>query len=188
MRGESVRIRANHRIANLPSEMQQTRNFRHGAASSSSSHNSNHQSGAIEQSSEFYNGNEAVICHCREVCRIATSWTLSNPGRRFHGCINYGSPKACNYFMWYDPPMPQPTKSMMVKFLKSLRKAEEENNVMKTEIWELKKEKRRMQIEIETLKATRKLLMGAVVCICILFIAILLGSVKERNLELKMLN
>lgn len=90
--------------------------------------------------------------------------------------------------MWYDPPMPQPTKSMMVKFLKSLRKAEEENNVMKTEIWELKKEKRRMQIEIETLKATRKLLMGAVVCICILFIAILLGSVKERNLELKMLN
>ena len=77
--------------------MQSSRNFDNSASSLCSSQHSNldsrvsgHSTGVKGERVEFYNGNEAVICHCREECRIVTSWTVTNPGRRFHGCINYG--------------------------------------------------------------------------------------------------
>ena len=39
---------------------------------------------------ENYTEDARVECHCREVCKIVSSWTTANPSRRFYGCRNYG--------------------------------------------------------------------------------------------------
>ncbi|VFQ59855.1 unnamed protein product [Cuscuta campestris] len=40
---------------------------------------------------------------CREPVVWKTSWTDSNPRRRFVGCPNYGTPKFCQFMEWRDP-------------------------------------------------------------------------------------
>ncbi|PWA86496.1 zinc finger, GRF-type [Artemisia annua] len=44
-----------------------------------------------------------VNCFCGNQAVMRTSWTYTNPGRRFWSCgqivTNYG------YFLWIDPPM-----------------------------------------------------------------------------------
>ena len=77
--------------------MHQGKKYFNGASSSCSFQHSNHKDeesenllGVKREKVGQYNGSESVFCDCNEPCRIATSWTLSNPGRRFHGCKNYG--------------------------------------------------------------------------------------------------
>ncbi|OMO89187.1 Zinc finger, GRF-type [Corchorus olitorius] len=36
-----------------------------------------------------FNSNEEVLCYCKQVSPISTSWTKENPGRRFYGCSRY---------------------------------------------------------------------------------------------------
>ncbi|KAG5525179.1 hypothetical protein RHGRI_031753 [Rhododendron griersonianum] len=48
---------------------------------------------------------EGQFCYCGKVGKTTTSWTDSNPGRRFIGCESYGKAGACGYFEWVDPPM-----------------------------------------------------------------------------------
>ncbi|KAJ1400925.1 Zinc finger, GRF-type [Sesbania bispinosa] len=42
------------------------------------------------------------FCMCGVPCKIQTSWTEKNPGRRFFGCGNYGMLHHCQYFSWID--------------------------------------------------------------------------------------
>ncbi|GJT78320.1 hypothetical protein Tco_1045045 [Tanacetum coccineum] len=45
-----------------------------------------------------------MICRrCGSVGVITTSWTSTNPGRRFFGCSKRGA--NCGIIDWYDPPM-----------------------------------------------------------------------------------
>ncbi|KAL0367474.1 UNVERIFIED_CONTAM: hypothetical protein Sradi_3637500 [Sesamum radiatum] len=44
------------------------------------------------------------ICTCGKEVVVHTSWTTTNPGRRFRGCPgNKG--QYCRSFQWVDPPM-----------------------------------------------------------------------------------
>ena len=77
--------------------MHPRRNYLNDASSSSSCQQSNHENEESGKLSEVkrgkvdhYNGDEVAFCDCNEPCQIATTWTLSNLGRRFHGCKNYG--------------------------------------------------------------------------------------------------
>ncbi|GJX13874.1 zinc finger C2H2-type/integrase DNA-binding domain-containing protein [Tanacetum coccineum] len=44
-------------------------------------------------------------CHCGLPLRVLTSWTPTNPARRFVVCPNRSKPgkKKCGYWEWYDP-------------------------------------------------------------------------------------
>ena len=44
-----------------------------------------------------------VVCECGDICGLWTSWTETNPGRRFIGCPNYRGRNKCNFFHWWDP-------------------------------------------------------------------------------------
>ncbi|GJR49722.1 DNA-(apurinic or apyrimidinic site) lyase 2 [Tanacetum coccineum] len=44
-------------------------------------------------------------CRCGLPLRVLTSWTPTNPSRRFAVCANRSKPgkKKCGYWEWYDP-------------------------------------------------------------------------------------
>ncbi|KAJ9535355.1 hypothetical protein OSB04_un001533 [Centaurea solstitialis] len=44
-----------------------------------------------------------VICDCGSIAIIRTSWTSTNPGRRFYCCSIKGS--KCRFLGWVDGPM-----------------------------------------------------------------------------------
>ncbi|KAL3510474.1 hypothetical protein ACH5RR_029875 [Cinchona calisaya] len=87
---------------------------------------------------EYYNGDEIVFCKCGEPCGIVTSWTEINPARKFHGCHKYGKHGACDFCLWYDPPMCKRTNNILAKLLRNLRNAETENKNLKLELSKLK--------------------------------------------------
>ncbi|XP_050215378.1 uncharacterized protein LOC126666603 [Mercurialis annua] len=45
-------------------------------------------------------------CRCGDLSILRTSWTEANPGRRFFGCNRYENGGRCDFFQWFDPPMP----------------------------------------------------------------------------------
>ncbi|KAB1212885.1 hypothetical protein CJ030_MR5G010185 [Morella rubra] len=48
---------------------------------------------------------DAKVCSCGLKALLKSSWTNSNPGRRFFGCENFdGNSRHCNYFCWFDHP------------------------------------------------------------------------------------
>ncbi|ONH90774.1 hypothetical protein PRUPE_8G073400 [Prunus persica] len=49
-------------------------------------------------------GRQRKHCHCGKLCRVQTSWTDSNPGRRFLVCP-LGRNIGCCFFEWFDPEM-----------------------------------------------------------------------------------
>ncbi|CAB4278331.1 unnamed protein product [Prunus armeniaca] len=67
------------------------------------------------------------ICHWGNQCRLMTSRTDNNPGRRFWGCADYGVRRGCAFFEWYDPQVCERSKIVICRLLKRLRKEEEEN-------------------------------------------------------------
>ncbi|KAH7862532.1 hypothetical protein Vadar_006136 [Vaccinium darrowii] len=69
------------------------------------------------------------ICYCNKVGKVNTSWTTSNPGRRFIGCERYGLPHACGYFIWIDPPMCERSKVVIpgLPHLTGRHEAEKQN-------------------------------------------------------------
>ncbi|KAI8542917.1 hypothetical protein RHMOL_Rhmol08G0177100 [Rhododendron molle] len=64
------------------------------------------------------------ICYYKKVGKVTTSWTDSNPERRFIGCEHYGQPGACGYFIWFDPPMCDRAKVVIPGLLWSLGRHE----------------------------------------------------------------
>ncbi|XP_065872234.1 uncharacterized protein [Euphorbia lathyris] len=66
------------------------------------------------------------ICHCGIQAPLSTSWSDSNPGRRYFNCKNFGTRKACKFFEWMDPPMNEREKSVILGLLRKLDKIEKE--------------------------------------------------------------
>ncbi|TKY67447.1 cyanogenic beta-glucosidase [Spatholobus suberectus] len=64
--------------------------------------NSVSSGGTSFNSSNVIDANE--FCNCGIPCKLQTSWTERNPGRRFYGCGRYGLSSHCDYFSWFDPP------------------------------------------------------------------------------------
>ncbi|PWA37223.1 zinc finger, GRF-type [Artemisia annua] len=44
-----------------------------------------------------------VNCFCGNQAVMRTSWTHTNPGRRFWSCAQIVT--NCGFFLWFDPPM-----------------------------------------------------------------------------------
>ncbi|KAK1382317.1 GRF-type domain-containing protein [Heracleum sosnowskyi] len=41
-------------------------------------------------------------CLCGRIARVNTSWTLTNPGRRFYTCSTAKDVQGCQFFQWVD--------------------------------------------------------------------------------------
>ncbi|PWA98183.1 hypothetical protein CTI12_AA021530 [Artemisia annua] len=46
---------------------------------------------------------DVMSCFCGNHAIVRTSWTDTNPGRRFWSCPQIGT--NCGFFLWLDPPM-----------------------------------------------------------------------------------
>ncbi|KAJ1386936.1 hypothetical protein SESBI_40402 [Sesbania bispinosa] len=79
--------------------------------------NSSSSSGSIVTPSSFVDSNQ--FCMRGVPCKIRTSWTEKNPGRRFCGCGNYGMLHHCQYFSWVDPPTCERSSKVMNGLLKN---------------------------------------------------------------------
>ncbi|KAJ1382624.1 Zinc finger, GRF-type [Sesbania bispinosa] len=111
---------------------------RHSMANSASS------GGTMSSSSRLLDGNK--FCTCGVNCKLQTSWTEKNPGRRFFGCGNYGSVEACNFFSWYDPP----TSERATKILWSIM---QKNEKLKQQIEGQKREICALQVQLQEMSA-----------------------------------
>ncbi|OMO57551.1 Zinc finger, GRF-type [Corchorus olitorius] len=68
-------------------------------------------------SKKKYNSNWELLCYCKEVCPIRTSWTIDNPDRRLYGCRRFkGGGGGCNFFDWYEKPLPERVGQMLFAF------------------------------------------------------------------------
>ncbi|KAL5577050.1 hypothetical protein UlMin_018749 [Ulmus minor] len=70
-------------------------------------------------------------CFCGRNLRCFTSWTDSNPGRRFLGCPNFRGEVKCGFFRWYDPPICARSKMVIPGLLRRIQELEmrlRENN------------------------------------------------------------
>ena len=65
-----------------------------------------------------------MYCPCGFLPVQRTSWTESNYGRRFLGCV-YGA-KGCNFFRWVDPPTCSRCCSMVPGLLLKISAHEEQ--------------------------------------------------------------
>ncbi|KAL4342071.1 hypothetical protein GQ457_08G022970 [Hibiscus cannabinus] len=67
------------------------------------------------------------VCNCGARSTLTTGWTDENPGRRFWGCGNYGKGlKTCRFFVWYDPPVQNRSRSVIVGLLRKVSAMERE--------------------------------------------------------------
>ncbi|XP_050226472.1 uncharacterized protein LOC126676335 [Mercurialis annua] len=71
-------------------------------------------------------------CDCNQPAVLRTSWTETNPGRRFFGCYAYQSVDGCDFFYWLDPPLSHNAKAVKLGLLRKLEKdADAKNKKMK---------------------------------------------------------
>ncbi|XP_017245521.1 uncharacterized protein LOC108217189 [Daucus carota subsp. sativus] len=67
-------------------------------------------------------------CRCGTAAALKTSWTDSNPGRRFWGCMRFKDNRsnACNFHQWFDPPMCARSKAIIPGLLRRIRNLEDD--------------------------------------------------------------
>ncbi|KAK4416837.1 hypothetical protein Salat_2509200 [Sesamum alatum] len=74
-------------------------------------------------------GSNIVYCDCELEVVMRTSWTTSNPGRRFRGCpgrsVRIYAGTYCGTFEWVDPPMCQRSTEVISGLLKRLARNDE---------------------------------------------------------------
>ncbi|WCJ37524.1 hypothetical protein M5689_018654 [Euphorbia peplus] len=61
------------------------------------------------------------FCGCGEETVIKVSWKPTNPGIRFYGCPNFGSPYYCGYFLWFDYPVDEHNMNIISGLLRRVR-------------------------------------------------------------------
>ncbi|GKA52203.1 zinc finger, GRF-type containing protein [Tanacetum coccineum] len=60
-----------------------------------------------------------VYCYgCHSIAAVRISWTVYNPGRRFHCCSKRGS--NCGFVDWYDSPMRKRSVHIILGLLRSM--------------------------------------------------------------------
>nr|XP_004488631.1 uncharacterized protein LOC101512886 [Cicer arietinum] len=87
-----------------------------------------------------------IECLCGLESPLCTSWTSENPGRRFHGCGFYKlqgtscfaamlfqlqGKKSCNFFDWFDEPMTERAKEVIMSLMKRIYEFKKKDNVKK---------------------------------------------------------
>ncbi|CAL8100542.1 unnamed protein product [Prunus armeniaca] len=74
-------------------------------------------------------GGHGQWCHCGKLARMQTSWTSSNPGRRFLVCPKSKGrgEKGCRFFQWFDAEMCERSKSLIPGLLRKIDRVEKEN-------------------------------------------------------------
>ncbi|CAL2239787.1 unnamed protein product [Prunus armeniaca] len=65
----------------------------------------------------------AQWCHYGKLAPMQTSWTSSNPERRFLG----SGEKGCRFFQWFDAEMCEHSKSLIPSLLRKIDRVEKEN-------------------------------------------------------------
>nr|XP_004514729.1 uncharacterized protein LOC101498038 [Cicer arietinum] len=72
-------------------------------------------------------------CLCGLESPLCTSWTAENTGRRFHGCGFYKlqGKKSCNFFDWFDEPMTERAKEVIMSLMKRIDEFKKKDNVTK---------------------------------------------------------
>ncbi|CAL9004041.1 unnamed protein product [Prunus brigantina] len=76
-------------------------------------------------------GEEVAIaapdCYCGRLARLQTSWTESNPLRRFFVCPkSERGEKGCGFFVWVDIEMPPRERALMAWLLRTKREFEDQ--------------------------------------------------------------
>ncbi|KAB1207249.1 hypothetical protein CJ030_MR7G011570 [Morella rubra] len=81
---------------------------------------------------------EIKFCSCGLRAPLISSWTDSNPGRRFFGCANYGTSKHCGYFCWFDPRVCPRGMEVGLYWTKRNKELQKENDALKRTVRRLK--------------------------------------------------
>ncbi|KAK9082608.1 hypothetical protein Scep_029079 [Stephania cephalantha] len=106
---------------------------------------------------EFVKGHE--YCYCGQPAVVFTSWTTTNPGRRFYGYRKYEHRSGCEYFNWLDPEMTNRATIVINGLLRKLDRIESE---------------KRLEDEF---KGRRKLNGCSVACwLCLVVVVLLFGT------------
>ncbi|KAJ9538149.1 hypothetical protein OSB04_030882, partial [Centaurea solstitialis] len=71
-----------------------------------------------------------VICPCGADAMIRTSWTTSNPGRRFYCCsrtvsVQLGKVRSCGFICWMEQPLDSRSIDIVRGLLRSKKNIEE---------------------------------------------------------------
>ncbi|MBA0688398.1 hypothetical protein Goari_006190, partial [Gossypium aridum] len=66
------------------------------------------------------------ICYCGIMAALWTYWSNDNLGRGFFGCQNYGDPRYCRFFAWFDNPMSPHARIVIVGLLRKVKAIERE--------------------------------------------------------------
>ncbi|PWA34818.1 zinc finger, GRF-type [Artemisia annua] len=69
-----------------------------------------------------------VTCFCGNEAVLRTSWTNTNPGRRFWSCSQ--SVPNCGFFLWFDPPMCVRSRAIIPGLLTSRNLLQERLNTL----------------------------------------------------------
>ncbi|KAK9148836.1 hypothetical protein Scep_007593 [Stephania cephalantha] len=110
---------------------------------------------------EFVKGHE--YCYGGVPAVAFTSWTATNPGRRFYRCRKYTHRCGCEYFNWLDPEMTDRATIVINGLLRKLDRMESE---------------KRLQDEFN---GRRKLNGCAVACwLCLVVIVLLFGFIVYK--------
>ncbi|XP_058733768.1 uncharacterized protein At4g04775-like [Vicia villosa] len=89
-------------------------------------------------------------CRCGLDAPLMTSWTDSNPGRRFYGCGMYKIQgyKRCNHFVWYDEKLGPRAKEMISTLKQKLKIANLKIDAAKIQEDEMSKKIRNLNMRI----------------------------------------
>ncbi|KAK1571338.1 hypothetical protein Q3G72_015354 [Acer saccharum] len=63
-------------------------------------------------------------CLCGRRARLCTSWTNTNPRRRFWGYSNFRGDVNCGYFRWHDSPICERSKQIIPGLLRRIQELE----------------------------------------------------------------
>ncbi|KAL4579103.1 hypothetical protein LXL04_015238 [Taraxacum kok-saghyz] len=102
-----------------------------------------------------------VLCFCGRIAIVRTSWTSTNPGRRFHSCPQTYS--RCDFIGWVDPLMCVRSTAIIPGLLRKMNKQDEVNHDLKVEVEKLLVEVRKLKMYL--------------ICSCVLIVAIAIGYV-----------
>ncbi|CAL8990356.1 unnamed protein product [Prunus brigantina] len=128
-------------------------------------------------------GRQRKHCHCGKLCRVQTSWTDSNPGRRFLVCplvtttlkfvdfylfmvvfddimVLRGRNRGCCFFEWFDPEMCSRSNDIIPGLLKNRGKLEQ---------------------ELAQLRSREKLLWGFLFFSWIMLISMMVGGLRDNH-------
>lgn len=75
-----------------------------------------------------------IFCHCGLPVKQFTSWTETNPGRRFYRCPRPQGHVQCQYFAWIDSPIYGRGRDVIINLRKEKRELEQQLYYLRLEL------------------------------------------------------